>query len=54
MQQAMCDLTAFYGLPSFAMGGCSDGKAFDAQWGAETAATIAIAGLGSATVEPKF
>ena len=50
MQQAMCDLTAFYGLPSFAMGGCSDGKAFDAQWGAETAATIAVAGLGSATL----
>jgi trimethylamine---corrinoid protein Co-methyltransferase len=49
-QQAHCDLYAWYGLPSFAWGGCSDAKLLDAQWSAETALTLVLGALTRGTL----
>lgn len=50
MQQAMCDLGRFYELPTFTLGGCSDSKTLDGQWAAETAVSVALAGLTGCTL----
>jgi trimethylamine--corrinoid protein Co-methyltransferase len=50
MQQALCDLGRFYGLPSWTIGGCSDSNTLDGQWAAETASSLTIAALTGGTL----
>jgi len=48
--QAQSDLARYYGLPSFAYGGCTDSKGLDGQWAAEAALTAMLGGLSRATL----
>ena len=45
---AAAQLTQYYGLPYYAMGGISDSKILDAQCGYEAAATNMLVGLSGA------
>jgi trimethylamine--corrinoid protein Co-methyltransferase len=49
-QQASIEMARHYGLPSFTYGGVSDSKAFDGQWTAEAAITLALAALSGGTM----
>ena len=50
MQQALCDLGRFYGLPSWTIGGCSDSNTLDGQWAAEAAMSLALAAQSGGTL----
>lgn len=50
LQQAHTELGRHYGLPTFTFGGCSDAKALDGQWAAESALSLALAALSGSTL----
>ena len=48
--QAMMDLAAWYGLPSWSYAGCSDSKSLDEQWALELATSTILGALSRATL----
>jgi trimethylamine--corrinoid protein Co-methyltransferase len=50
MQQALCDLGRFYGLPTWTIGAASDSKTLEEQWAAEAAASLTLAALTGGTL----
>jgi trimethylamine--corrinoid protein Co-methyltransferase len=50
MQQVLCDLGRFYGLPTWTIGAASDSKTLDGQWAAEAAASLTLAALTGGTL----
>ncbi len=49
-QQASADLAAWYGLPTFGYGGCSDSLMLDEQWAFEAGMTLLAAALSGVTL----
>jgi trimethylamine---corrinoid protein Co-methyltransferase len=49
-QQASADLAAYYGLPTFGYGGCSDAEMLDDQWAIESGMTLLTAALAGVTL----
>jgi trimethylamine--corrinoid protein Co-methyltransferase len=49
-QQASADLAAYYGLPTFGYGGCSDAEMLDEQWAFESGMTLLTAALAGVTL----
>ena len=49
-QQASADLAAYYGLPTFGYGGCSDAELLDEQWAFESGMTLLTAALAGVTL----
>ncbi len=49
-QQVGCDLSRFYGLPSFNYAACADSKCPDGQWAAEAALTALAGALSQSTL----
>ena len=50
VQQASADIAAYYGLPSFGIGGCSDSLMLDEQWAFEAGTTLLTAAASGVTL----